>query len=219
MTEPLPGTDTYAAELTAAHRRFATPLEVLSVDTGAGTASVIVVGWSITTPVPVPLPLLVEATGIAAEELAGTWLEAEANCYEPTPERLVLSDITIAPHRPVDWLEGSAARDLYAAGDPDYAIPPGETVLEFLEEAEMTQREFALRANLSTKHLDQLIKGVAPLSPEVSEKLERVTGISARFWNRLEADYQSIRQRLKDGRLPPVPAVRAPGQSELGGGV
>ncbi|MGW3314884.1 ImmA/IrrE family metallo-endopeptidase [Streptomyces fungicidicus] len=96
----------------------------------------------------------------------------------------------------------SAVRELYAAGEPDYAVPPGSTILEFLEESGMTQREFALRSGLSTKHLNQLIKGIVSLSPEVAERLESVTGIKARFWNRLEADYQSTRKRLRDARDP-----------------
>ncbi|MFE2426562.1 ImmA/IrrE family metallo-endopeptidase [Streptomyces sp. NPDC059373] len=98
----------------------------------------------------------------------------------------------------------STVRELYTADEPDYAVPPGGTILEFLEDSGMTQREFALRSDLSTKHLNQLIKGVVSLSPDVAEKLESVTGIRARFWNRLEADYQSTRQRLRNGRDPAV---------------
>ncbi|MET9136722.1 helix-turn-helix domain-containing protein [Streptomyces parvulus] len=98
--------------------------------------------------------------------------------------------------------KNSAVRELYTAGEPDYAVPPGETILEFLEESGMTQREFALRVGLSTKHLNQLTKGIVSLSPDVAEKLETVTGIRARFWNRLEADYQSTRQRLRETRDP-----------------
>ncbi|WP_328914628.1 MULTISPECIES: ImmA/IrrE family metallo-endopeptidase [unclassified Streptomyces] len=94
----------------------------------------------------------------------------------------------------------SDVRELYAAGEPDYAVPPGATILEFLEDSSMTQREFAVRADISTKHLNQLTKGLVSLSPDVAEKLEKVTGIRSRFWNRLEADYQSTRQRLQKTR-------------------
>lgn len=91
----------------------------------------------------------------------------------------------------------STVRELYTAEEPDYAVPPGETILDFLEESGMTQREFAVRVGVSTKHLNQLTKGIVSLSPDVAERLESVTGIRARFWNRLEADYQSTRQRLR----------------------
>ncbi|GGV01657.1 XRE family transcriptional regulator [Kitasatospora herbaricolor] len=101
-------------------------------------------------------------------------------------------------------INSNAVRELYPASEPDYAIPPGETLLEFLEESGMTQRELAIRADLSPKHVNQLIKGTVSLSPETAEKLERVTGIRARFWNRLEADYQSTRERLRLTRDPVI---------------
>ncbi|MEU8194679.1 helix-turn-helix domain-containing protein [Microbispora amethystogenes] len=91
-------------------------------------------------------------------------------------------------------------RTLYAAGDLDYAVPPGETLRELLEEKEMTQRELAERVGLSPKHVNQLINGLVRLTPDVAESLERVIGTPARIWNRLEADYQSTRARLRSAR-------------------
>jgi HTH-type transcriptional regulator/antitoxin HigA len=86
---------------------------------------------------------------------------------------------------------------LYAAGEPDYAVAPGETVREFLDELGMTQRELATRLDLSPKHVNQLVQGLVPLSSEVASRLELVTGMPARLWLRLEADYQATRQRLR----------------------
>ncbi|MEO3790791.1 helix-turn-helix domain-containing protein [Nonomuraea sp. B10E15] len=91
-------------------------------------------------------------------------------------------------------------RTLYAAGDLDYAVPPGETLRELLEEKGMTQRELAERVGLSPKHVNQLIHGLVRLTPEVAESLERVVGTPAKLWNRLEADYQSTRARLRSAR-------------------
>jgi HTH-type transcriptional regulator/antitoxin HigA len=86
---------------------------------------------------------------------------------------------------------------LYPAGEPDYAVAPGETVREFLDELGMTQRELATRLDLSPKHVNQLVQGLVPLSSEVASRLELVTGMPARLWLRLEADYQATRQRLR----------------------
>ncbi|GII80070.1 XRE family transcriptional regulator [Sphaerisporangium rufum] len=83
------------------------------------------------------------------------------------------------------------------SGEPDYAVPPGETIREFLDELGMTQRDLATRLGLSAKHVNRLIQGVVPLSSEVAQRLELVTGMPARLWNRLEADYQSACQRLR----------------------
>ena len=91
-------------------------------------------------------------------------------------------------------------RTLYASGDLDYAVPPGETLRELLEEKGMTQRELAERVGLSPKHVNQLINGFVRLTPEVAESLEKVVGTPARLWNRLEADYQSTLIRLRSTR-------------------
>jgi HTH-type transcriptional regulator/antitoxin HigA len=86
---------------------------------------------------------------------------------------------------------------LYPRREPDHAVPPGESIREFLDDLGMTQRELAGRLDLSPKHLNRLIQGLVPLSPDVASRLELATGVPARMWNRLEADYQSAQQRLR----------------------
>jgi HTH-type transcriptional regulator / antitoxin HigA len=90
--------------------------------------------------------------------------------------------------------------ELHPLGDTDYAIPPGETLRELLDEQGLTQRELARRTGLSPKHVNRLLQGLVPLSTDVAQRLERVTGAPARIWNRLEANYQSDLQRLRDRR-------------------
>ncbi|GAA1014901.1 XRE family transcriptional regulator [Acrocarpospora pleiomorpha] len=85
----------------------------------------------------------------------------------------------------------------YPTTEPDYAVPPGETIREFLDDLGMSQRQLATRLDLTPKHVNQLIQGLVPLSSEVALRLELVTGLSARMWNRLEADYQSTQRRLR----------------------
>ena len=83
---------------------------------------------------------------------------------------------------------------------PDYAIPPGETLRDTLEALEMTQADLARRTGLSTKHINQIILGGAPITPETALALERVTGVAAGFWARLDANYQA-REAVKRERL------------------
>jgi HTH-type transcriptional regulator/antitoxin HigA len=87
--------------------------------------------------------------------------------------------------------------EVYPLGDTDYAVPPGETLRELLEERGISQREFARRADLSPKHVNKLLQGLVPLSADVAMRLERVTGTPARIWNRLEADYRSDQERVR----------------------
>ncbi|WP_165975414.1 HigA family addiction module antitoxin [Actinomadura rubrisoli] len=91
----------------------------------------------------------------------------------------------------------ATSQDLYTAAEPDYAVPPGETIREFLDDLGMTQRQLAARLGLTPKHVNQLVQGLVPLSPDVAARLELVTGLSARMWNRLEADYQTTVTRLR----------------------
>ena len=86
---------------------------------------------------------------------------------------------------------------------PDYAIPPGETVRETLEALGMTQAELSRRSGLSAKHVNQILQGQAPVTPETALAFERVLGVPARFWNSLEANYQARRVRLREGEVSP----------------
>jgi HTH-type transcriptional regulator / antitoxin HigA len=81
---------------------------------------------------------------------------------------------------------------------PDYAIPPGETLRDSLDALGMTQADLARRTGLSTKHINQIIQGLAPITPDTALALERVVGVPARFWNALEANYQAQLLRMRD---------------------
>ena len=91
----------------------------------------------------------------------------------------------------------TTGKKLYPLGDTDYAVPPGETLRELLEEQGLSQRDLARRADLSPKHVNKLLQGLVPLSADVAVRLERVTGTPARIWNRLEADYRSDLERIR----------------------
>lgn len=94
----------------------------------------------------------------------------------------------------------TADEGLYALGDTDYAVPPGETLRELLDEQGLTQRDLARRADLSPKHVNRILQGLVPLSADVAQRLERVTGTPARIWNNLEAEYRSDLERLRAKR-------------------
>jgi HTH-type transcriptional regulator/antitoxin HigA len=54
----------------------------------------------------------------------------------------------------------------------------------------MSQKEFAIRMNLSQKHVSNLINGTVQLTVDVANRLEMVLGVSAQFWNNLESRYR-----------------------------
>ncbi len=85
--------------------------------------------------------------------------------------------------------------------EPDYFFGPGDTLQEWLDENSMSQAELALRLNLSTKALNQIIKVGAPLSQETALKLETVTKVPAQFWNAKEAIFQERKLRLLEQNI------------------
>jgi len=77
------------------------------------------------------------------------------------------------------------------------AIPPGETIKEFINELGMTQKELATRMGMSEKHLSHLIKGSVELTRETAEKLELILSINSSFWINLENSYREILSKSK----------------------
>ena len=70
------------------------------------------------------------------------------------------------------------------------AIPPGATIKEQLADRGMKQKEFAVRMDMSDKHISKLINGEVQLTIEMARKLEMVLGVPTQFWCNLEAIYR-----------------------------
>lgn len=79
--------------------------------------------------------------------------------------------------------------------EPAQLVPPGETLVEWLEREDMSQVEFARRTRLTPKHISQVVKGKVGISAEVALAFERVTSLPARYWAQLDANYQAAKHR------------------------
>lgn len=73
---------------------------------------------------------------------------------------------------------------------PDWVSPPGDTILDFLEERDWTQQQLADRLGYSLKHVNQLIKAKVPLTEDAAIRLQNVLGASVGFWLTREAQYR-----------------------------
>lgn len=82
---------------------------------------------------------------------------------------------------------------------PDIVVPPGDRLLEVLDEFGMSQAELAMRTGRPLKTINEIVKGKVAITPETALQLERVLGKSASFWNNLEGDYREALAR-KDER-------------------
>jgi addiction module HigA family antidote len=91
------------------------------------------------------------------------------------------------------------AKNMYV---PDEVSPPGETLLEVLEERGITQADLAERTGRPRKTINEIIKGKATITPETALQLERALGVPASFWNSRERIYREfLAKREERSRL------------------
>ena len=81
---------------------------------------------------------------------------------------------------------------------PEVAIPPGDLLAETLEALGMTQAELARRTGRPGQAINEIVRGAKEITPETALQLERVLGVPAHVWVRLEADYRYNLVRLQD---------------------
>jgi HTH-type transcriptional regulator/antitoxin HigA len=82
------------------------------------------------------------------------------------------------------------ANDPTSGWEPDWAVTPGEILLEVLQDRGMTQSELARRMARPPKTINEIIKGKAAITAETAIQFERTLGISARFWTGLETRFR-----------------------------
>lgn len=78
---------------------------------------------------------------------------------------------------------------------PDWLSPPGETILDILEERGWSQADLVARMACPPTQIALLINGKANITEEAAYKLERVLGSTAGFWLSREAYYRQALAR------------------------
>lgn len=81
---------------------------------------------------------------------------------------------------------------------PNYAIPPGESLVELLEAVGLSQADLAERTGRPKKTINEIAKGKAAITPETALQLERVLGVPSSYWNALEQNYRAALARLDE---------------------
>lgn len=75
--------------------------------------------------------------------------------------------------------------------------PPGDTMSDLLEERGWSRVDFAKRLGVTPKHVNELLKGRAPIHAEQALLLSRVLGSTPEFWLQREANYRAGLARLE----------------------
>lgn len=86
--------------------------------------------------------------------------------------------------------------------NPDYAVHPGAILEETLEARGLTKKDMASRFGISTKHLNQILHGKAPVMPDPAISLERVLGVAADLWTNLQCQFDLHQARFSACRVP-----------------
>ncbi|SMN15505.1 Plasmid maintenance system antidote protein [uncultured Candidatus Thioglobus sp.] len=75
---------------------------------------------------------------------------------------------------------------------PDWLhlVPPGEIILESMQNIGLSQKQLAQRIEYSTKHIHKLLKGEAPINSDTALRLEKALDMPAYLWLNLENAYR-----------------------------
>jgi HTH-type transcriptional regulator / antitoxin HigA len=78
---------------------------------------------------------------------------------------------------------------------PESIPPPGDTILDYLDSYGWTQKELALRTDLTPKTISEICSGKAPISPTTALALEKVFQRPAHFWLSLQSLFDEFLAR------------------------
>jgi HTH-type transcriptional regulator / antitoxin HigA len=78
------------------------------------------------------------------------------------------------------------------------ASHPGQTVLDYLEFHDWSQRDLARRSGLTPKTISEICAGKAPITPPTALAFEKVFQRPAHFWLNLQRNFDEARARQFD---------------------
>ena len=87
-------------------------------------------------------------------------------------------------------------KPLNAPFEPDWASPPGETIVELLEDRDATSDDLARVLSLTQEQMSDLLKGTLPLTERIAIDLCSIFGSSVQFWINRETQYRQNLARL-----------------------
>ena len=73
---------------------------------------------------------------------------------------------------------------------PDWVAIPGDSIADLLDERGWSRADLAAKMGCTDMQIDLLLNGRTSIDGEISLRLERVLGGTARFWLNLDAQYR-----------------------------
>ena len=79
---------------------------------------------------------------------------------------------------------------------PDWASPPGDTIIELLEEKGWTKYNLGISFGIKNNQVNDLLSGDTPISDYMAFLLANILGGTKQFWINREAQYRENLERL-----------------------
>lgn len=80
----------------------------------------------------------------------------------------------------------------------DITLHPGEILMDELEARDIPKSVFADRLGIKPSHLSELLHGRRHISAATAIRLEKLLGISAEYWMRVQVYYDLFLERKKE---------------------
>lgn len=79
---------------------------------------------------------------------------------------------------------------------PDWASPPGDTILSLLEEKGISQEALASHLGFTQSRLEQLLSGELAIADDIALVLRDCLGGTYTFWIKREGNYRAALERI-----------------------
>ena len=87
--------------------------------------------------------------------------------------------------------------DKLAVFSPNWASKPGNTIMEILNERNVSLENFARQMGLTVSQIENLVKGSLSINFDIANELEMNLGASAKFWISRESQYRESLEKIK----------------------
>jgi HTH-type transcriptional regulator/antitoxin HigA len=81
------------------------------------------------------------------------------------------------------------------------ALHPGDILLDELEAREIRKIDFAKQLEMKPSHFSELLHKKRNVSASTALKLERILGIDAEYWMRVQVYYELFHERKKSDKV------------------
>ena len=85
---------------------------------------------------------------------------------------------------------------------PDWISPPGDTILDLLDERGWTKTDLVHSLGYTQERICGLLDGTAAITAEIARKLAQVLGSTEQFWLNRESHYRASVESLNPRGVP-----------------